>query len=188
MIAEPFDAVLGAARTGADWAWERIYDALAPAVLGYLRARGAADPDGVCGDVFCQVVRDIHRFEGDEAGFRSWVFVIAHHRMLDDTRRRQRRPETLAGPEAFGGLTDPVDVERDAIRSEQEAQIRRLIDELTPTQRDVLLLRIFGGLTIDEIARAVGKRPGAVKALQRRALEALRRRIGDPYLPAAEER
>lgn len=189
MTDEPFDAVLNAARAGADWAWVRIYDGLAPAVLGYLRARGAYDPEAVVGDVFCQLVRDIHGFEGGEAGFRSWVFVIAHHRMLDDARRRQRRPETLVGgPESLTELTDPVDVEREAIRSEQEAHLRGLIDELTPTQRDVLLLRIFGGLTIEEIARAVGRRPGAVKALQRRGLEALRRRLGDPYPTGAAER
>lgn len=174
---EPFEAVLEAARAGAGWAWERIYDGLAPKVLGYLRSRGAPDPDGICGDVFCQVVRDIHSFEGDEVGFRSWVFVMAHRRMLDDARRRKRRPETLTGPEGFSGLTDAADIERDVARRDREAQIRALIEALTPPQRDVLLLRIFGGLTVEEVARAVGRRPGAVKALQRRGLETLRRRL-----------
>jgi RNA polymerase sigma-70 factor (ECF subfamily) len=176
---EPFEAVLEAARAGAGWAWERIYDGLAPKVLGYLRARGAADPDGICGDVFCQLVRDIHGFQGDEAGFRSWVFVMAHRRFIDDIRRRQRRPEALAGPDAFGALQDPSDVEGDVVRGDREALIRRLIEGLTAPQRDVLLLRIFGGLTVEEVAKAVGRRPGAVKALQRRGLEVLRRRLDE---------
>jgi RNA polymerase sigma-70 factor (ECF subfamily) len=58
-----------------------------------------------------------------------------------------------------------------------EARIAQVIERLAPAQRDVLLLRILGGLTIDEIAEAVGKRPGAVKALQRRGLAALRREL-----------
>lgn len=179
VLGEQFSDVLTAARTGADWAWERLYDSLAPSVLGYLRARGAPDADGVCGDVFCQLVRDIGRFEGDEAGFRSWVFVMVHHRLLDDLRRRSRRPEALVEPESLGTVEDPDDVETGVVRRAREAELRKLIDELTPPQRDVLLLRIFGELTIEEIAKAVGRRPGAVKALQRRGLETLRRKLGE---------
>lgn len=55
------------------------------------------------------------------------------------------------------------------------AAVRAAIDELPPDQRSVVLLRIIGDLTIEEIARAVGKRPGAVKALQRRGLRRLER-------------
>lgn len=176
---ESFDSVLAAARAGAGWAWERIYDGLAPRVLGYLRARGAPDPDGICGDVFCQVVRDIHAFEGDEGAFRSWVFVMAHRRLVDDARRRKRRPEALTGPEGFAGLTDAADIESDLVKRDVNAWIRALIETLTPAQRDVLLMRIFGGLTVEEVARAVGRRAGAVKALQRRGLETLRRRLDE---------
>lgn len=176
-LGDQFETILAAAQTGADWAWARIYDSIVPVLLGYLRARGAPDPDGVCGDVLCQLVRDIHGFRGGEPGFRSWVFVIAHHRLLDDLRRRQRRPESLAGPDDMVALTDPADVAGDVLSNESERDLRRLIDGLTPPQRDVLLLRIFGDLTVDEVAKAVGRRPGAVKALQRRGLEALRREL-----------
>lgn len=169
--------MLEAARARADWAWERIYDNLAPTILGYLRARGAPDPDGVCGEVFCQLVRDINRFEGDEAGFRSWVFVMVHHRLLDDLRRRKRRPETPTAHDAFGGLEDAVDVEDTVIRDQTELELRAAMECLTEAQRDVLLLRIFGGLKIEEVAQAIGRREGAVKALQRRGLEALRREL-----------
>jgi RNA polymerase sigma factor (sigma-70 family) len=172
-----FESVVTAARAGADWAWTRLYDSLAPTLLGYLRAQGAPDPEGICGEVFCQLVRDIDRFEGDETGFRSWVFVMVHHRLVDDVRRRKRRPETVSAPEAFIAIEDPTDVAELVIRGAREAELRTLLDELTEAQRDVLLLRIFGGLTLEEVARTVGKRVGAVKALQRRALEALRDKV-----------
>lgn len=177
MEAREFADVLAAARAGADWAWTRIYDSLAPSVLGYLRARGAPDPDGVSGEVFCQLVRDINRFEGDEAGFRSWVFVMAHHRLLDDLRKRKRRPESPLGDDDFGAVRDPVDVEGEVVDRATEEELRAVIAELTEAQRDVLLLRIFGGLKVEEVAQAVGRRVGAVKALQRRGLEALRSRL-----------
>ncbi len=176
-LAEQFAGVLSAARAGADWAWARIYDSLSPSLLGYLRARGAPDPDGICGEVFCQLVREINRFEGDEAGFRSWVFVMAHHRLLDDLRRRRRRPEALADAEELATFEDPGDLETEVVSRATEDEIRALIGELTPAQRDVLLLRVFGGMKIEEVATAVGRRVGAVKALQRRGLDVLRRRL-----------
>jgi RNA polymerase sigma-70 factor (ECF subfamily) len=183
-----FESVLDAARVGAEWAWTRLYDGLAPTLLGYLRAQGAPDPEGVCGEVFCQLVRDIHRFEGDEAGFRSWVFVMVHHRLVDDVRRRKRRPEAVFAPEVFASVTDPVNVEAEVIRGAAEAEIRDVLDELTEAQRDVLLLRLFGGLTLEEVARTMNRRLGAVKALQRRGVEALREKLDQRGLYPSEAR
>ena len=183
-----FESVLEAARLGAEWAWTRLYDGLAPTLLGYLRAQGAPDPDGICGEVFCQLVRDIHRFEGDEAGFRSWVFVMVHHRLVDDVRRRRRRPEAVVGPESFAMVVDPTNVEAEVVRGATEAELRGILDELTEAQRDVLLLRLFGGLTLEEVATSMHRRVGAVKALQRRGLEALRSKLDQRGLYPSEAR
>jgi RNA polymerase sigma-70 factor (ECF subfamily) len=163
-----FDSVLAAARAGADWAWERIYADLSGPVVGYLRAHGAADPDDLSGEVFLQVVRDLHRFRGDERDFRAWVFTIAHRRLQDERRRRGRKPTVPMpeGHEIVGG-----DVADDAITSLDRGQVLDLLGDLPPDQRSVLLLRILGDMTIEEIAAAIGKRPGAVKALQRRGLK-----------------
>jgi len=183
-----FESVLDAARVGAEWAWARLYDGLAPTLLGYLRAQGAPDAEGVCGEVFCQLVRDIHRFQGDEAGFRSWVFVMVHHRLVDDVRRRRRHPEASVSPEVFSTVVDPMNVEAQVIRGATESEIRAVLDELTQGQRDVLLLRLFAGLTLEEVARTVDRRVGAVKALQRRGLEALRDKLDERGLYPSEAR
>lgn len=174
---DAFAEILEAARAGADWAWRRIYDDLAPALLGYLTAQGAPDPDDLTGEVFVHVVRDVGRFDGDERAFRAWVFVIAHHRLIDDRRRRARRPEHIVEPDVLASQRDPSEVSEIVAERLSAERVRALIDGLVPEQRTVLLLRILGGLTVDEVARALGKRPGAVKALQRRGLAALRRRI-----------
>ena len=177
-----FASVLVAARAGADWAWEEIYDRLAPKVLGYLHGLGAAEPEDVAGEVFVQMVRDLERFDGDEPAFRAWVFTIAHHRFLDERRRAGRRPvDPVAEVEEETGPAG--DAEEDALDALATERVRELIGVLAPDQRAVLLLRILGGLTVEQVARAVGKRPGAVKALQRRGLAALRKHIERQGVP-----
>jgi RNA polymerase sigma-70 factor (ECF subfamily) len=176
-LGKQFGLVLEAAQAGAEWAWERIYDALSPEVLGYLRAQGSPDPEAICGEVFFQVVRDIHKFEGDAAGFRAWVFTIARHKVIDDARHRKRRPELLTEPSDLADIEDGSDVEEVVLGRAGESELRLLIDGLKPSQREVLFLRIFGGLTCEEVSQAVGRRVGAVKALQRRGLESIRRNL-----------
>jgi RNA polymerase sigma factor (sigma-70 family) len=165
-----FDDVLCAARAGAEWAWARIYDELAPKVVGYLRAHGATDPEDLAGEVFLGVVRGLPGFSGDERDFNAWTFTIAHRRLVDDLRRRGRRPVELVSSDDVGG-----DVADDASARLEDAAVRAAIDALPGDQRSVLLLRIIGDLTIEQIARTLGKRPGAVKALQRRGLRRLER-------------
>jgi DNA-directed RNA polymerase specialized sigma24 family protein len=63
------------------------------------------------------------------------------------------------------------------------AQVEALCQRLVPDQRDVLLLRLLGHLTIDEVADTVGKTPGAVKALQRRGFLAIARLIEREGVP-----
>jgi RNA polymerase sigma-70 factor (ECF subfamily) len=71
-------------------------------------------------------------------------------------------------------IEDVRTVEADVVEAATRRELRSLLDQLTPAQRDVVLLRVFGGLKIEEVARALGRRTGAVKALQRRAFETLK--------------
>jgi len=170
-----FDSIITAAQAGAEWAWFRLHTELAGPVLGYLRSRGAAEPEDLLSEVFVQVARNIGSFAGDARSFRSWVFTVAHHRLIDERRYRSRRPVTpteIAEEGAGSG-----DVEQEALDAIGTDRVLSLLDGLTPDQCSVLLLRIIGDQTIDEIARTLGKRSGAVKALQRRAFDALRRTL-----------
>ncbi|MGH2830411.1 MAG: RNA polymerase sigma factor, partial [Actinomycetota bacterium] len=167
-----FESLLAAARSGAPAAWEDLYRAFAPKVLGYLRARSARDPDDLAGEVFVQVVRDLDRFEGDERAFRAWLFTITHNRMLDDARARSRRPETIGAEEIV--LEPGGDVEEEALAAMSEQRILRMLRVLSEEQQAVLLLRLFGGLTVPQVAGILGKTDGAVKAAQHRAFQTLR--------------
>ena len=174
-IGAAFPQVLRAAQAGGEWAWGRLYSDLAPTVLGYLRSRGAPDPEDLLGEVFLQVVRDVGAFSGDERDFRAWVLTVAHHRLLDDARYRGRRPVESVAEEALLAAAVRGDVEEEALLGLEMERLRRALEGLSADQQDVLMLRLFGELTIEEVARVVGKRPGAVKALQRRGLMALKR-------------
>lgn len=175
-IGAGFPEVLRAAQLGAEWAWRTIYRDLSPAVLGYLRLRGVAEPEDVTGEVFLRVVRGLGSFSGDEKQFRSWVFVVAHHRMLDERRLRSRKPSEPARPERLVSHGATGNVEDEAIDQLAVSEVRAVLDFLSDDQRDVLLLRIVGGLTLEETAAVTGKRIPSVKALQRRGIAAIRRR------------
>ncbi|MGH2781800.1 MAG: RNA polymerase sigma factor [Thermoleophilaceae bacterium] len=178
MLGERFDRTLAAARAGDEEAWTQLYRELAPPLLGYLRGKGAPEPEDLLGEVLLQMVRDLERFEGGERSFRAWVFTIAHHRMLDAQRRRGRRPVEPVADEDLLRRTATADLEEEALARVRAGELGRVLDGLTPDQRSVLLLRVFGELTVDEVARVLGRRPGAVKALQRRALAAVQRALG----------
>jgi RNA polymerase sigma factor (sigma-70 family) len=176
-VEQRFDSVLSAARTGAEWAWAELYREHAPAVRGYLRARRAPDADDLLGEVFLQLARDLPGFEGDAGAFRAWVFTVAHHRLLDDIRKRRRRPQ-VEGVRVLEELDVGVgDAEADALTVLREQELAKLIARLSPDQQTVVLLRVIADLTVEQVASVIGKRPGAVKALQRRGLAALEREI-----------
>jgi RNA polymerase sigma factor (sigma-70 family) len=180
---EAFTSLVLAARAGARWACTDLWVAYAPAVAAFLRARGSHEPDDLTSEVFLTVFDRLDRFEGGEAEFRSFVFTIAYRRLTDELRRRGRRgvhhpwePET--------DRREVPSAEHDAIRNLGDAAALALLDGLSRDQRDVMVLRVVADLTVEQVAEVLGKRPGAVKALQRRALEALRKKILRTRTPA----
>lgn len=183
-IGADFDGVLVAAQAGDEGALEAVYRDLAPLVLGYVRGRGAVDPEALVSDTFVAVVRNIDRFRGSETKFRSWVLTIAHRRLVDERRRLVRRREEATEPAdlevAAGRSTVTGDAADAALALLGTADVRELLDELTEDQRAVILLRVVAELPVKETARVLRKRPGAVKTLQRRALARLRRVLDDP--------
>ena len=178
-----FDELLREVKLGRPSAWDRCYRWLAPAVGGYLRVQGAHDVDDLTSEVFLAIFRNIDTFSGTEANFRSWVFVIAHRRLQDERRRRFRRPAPAPLDETAAPADPAADAEQAALRSLSTQRVQELCARLAPDQREVLLLRIVGDLTVDQVAEVLGKSPGAVKQLQRRGFEAVRRLVEREGVP-----
>lgn len=175
----PLDDVIVQARTGSPEAYAEIWRRLSPAVGGFVRSRGARDPDDVTSEVFLAAFRALPSFVGGEREFRGLVFTIAQRRVVDEFRRRSRHPIEFPWSEEDDDRT-VSSAEQTALEEHGTREAAALLQGLAPDQRDVLELRILGDLTIDQIAASLGKSPGAVKALQRRGLEALRRNLAAP--------
>jgi RNA polymerase sigma-70 factor (ECF subfamily) len=170
----PFAELLEAARGGDGEAFRQLWLRYARGVAAFARARGAEEPDELTSDVFVAVFRRIGEFVGDEAAFRGFLFTVARRRLVDEARRRSRRVPTATW---LPGSDDRrvASAEQVVMDQRSQAEARDLVEGLTLDQRDVLVLRIFGELPLEQVAEILGKRPGAVKALQRRGLDALRR-------------
>lgn len=160
---------------------QAAYEALSGPVFSYVQ-RLVRDPvwaEDLTADVFLEVVRGAAGFDGDPAGFRSWVFRIAHNLYVDHVRREtRRRHQALEELEEAGtqvaGADDPAD---EALSAVERDRIIAAVDELPPDQREVILLRLVADLPIAETARIAGKTEGAVKSLQHRGLRSLARRL-----------
>ena len=179
-----FASTLAAARRGSGPAFERLYHDNARHLQAFLRAQRADDPAGATNEAFRRAFDAIARFEGqDEGQFRAWVFAIARNLLIDEQRQRSRRPELVLVSDP-ADQPDPTDVERSVLAGLDADGARALLDQLPADQREVLQLRIIGDLSTEEVAEALGKRPGAVRALQMRGLRRLRRTSrrspGDP--------
>lgn len=93
-IEADFGLVLAEAQNGAGSACTRIYEWLAPEVAGYLRARGASEPDDMASEVFLRVFSGCRSFSGNEACFRAWVYTIAHSRLSTPGVSGAERPRS----------------------------------------------------------------------------------------------
>jgi RNA polymerase sigma-70 factor (ECF subfamily) len=166
------DRLIGAQR-GDPRAFDELVRWLEAPLVGFLRARGAEDAEGMAQEVLVRVFGAVERFEGGSAEFRGWVFKIARNMLIDERRYWARRGQVVATPN--DELPHGVAVDHPLDGMDQRERVETILSDLTDEQREVLLLRVVAGLTVEETARAVGRRPGAVRALQHRALGRLRR-------------
>ncbi len=173
-----FETRLERAKAGEDAAWRWLFGRISGRIVAFLYTRGAADPEDVAGDTFLDVVKSIHRFRGGERDFVSWSLTIAHRRLVDSRRRSSYRHEIATDPVGLE-QAHPGTVEESALGLADATRARRLFDQLTPDQADVLALRIYGELTLPEIARQLAKPLTAVTSLQFRGLERLRRLLAE---------
>jgi RNA polymerase sigma factor (sigma-70 family) len=177
MSIEAFDSVLGAAQAGAEWALTILYREHQPRVLRYLSSREPGEAEDLASEVWLDVAAGLRRFHGDEAGLRAWIFTIARRRLVDLRRRAAVRSSTPPSPELLGRDRGIGNVEDEAIAALGTVGALARIAALPPDQADVVLLRVIGDLSVAAVAEIIHKRPGAVRALQHRALRNLAKDI-----------
>ena len=169
-VKSEFDGeLLDAMRRGSNSAWADAYDMLAGELRSYIARLGAESPDDMLGETMLQLVRDLKKFRGSAAEFRPWAFTVARNRVLDDARKRARRPIEVDVRDDDASAPDtPL---RD---SPDLTHLSEALDRLTDEQREVLWLRYALDHSLDQTADITGRSPDAVAAMAHRALRRLR--------------
>lgn len=166
MTSQPSIAQLKSGESAA-WAW--FFEEFSGQIAGYARRMGVNDPEDVTGTVLETVARSVCNFSGSRSQFRSWVFTIAHARIVDESRRRGRRPE-VEFDESYVGPSPGSDEVFTAGDPDLEAAMAELNDE----QRSLLHLRFVIGLPTKEIARINSKSEVATRVALHRCQKRLR--------------
>jgi RNA polymerase sigma-70 factor (ECF subfamily) len=177
VIGPSFAAVRAAAANGDDDAFATLWHDLQPALLGYLRVVVAASAEDVASETWLEIVRGLGRFAGDEARFRAWVFTIARHRALDWQRRATRQRAVPVPVELLAARRAPDDPAAAVVEALSTQAALGWIARLPRPQAEVVVLRAVAGFDVAEVARIVGRRPGAVRALAHRGLRRLAERL-----------
>jgi RNA polymerase sigma-70 factor (ECF subfamily) len=171
--------VLAAAVRGDGDAIATIWRELSPVVAGYLASRGVADVEGVTSDVFLALLPRLRRLSGGVAGLRTFVFSVAHARVVDETRRRARwRAHVEFDEQLHDGVAESA--EQEVLAHFDTARVHELLDHLSRDHREVLVLRVVADLSVEQTAAVMRRSVGSIKQLQRRALIALREHLENP--------
>jgi RNA polymerase sigma-70 factor (ECF subfamily) len=186
-------ADLVAARQREPAAVSRVYSAYAPALFRFFVAEvgNRQQAEDLTGSVFVSVIEALPRFRGPVEALGGWLFRIARNDLYDFRRKQGRSPmvapldDHLDEAAIAAGAEDPEEL---AIERLEGSRVMAALRQLSPDQREVLLLRMAAGLTAPEVAATLRKTPGAVKSLQHRGLASLARILGlrspnDPGAP-----
>ncbi len=142
----------------------------------FLRLGNQAEAEDLSQEVFVKALEAIGSYKWRNLPFASWLFRIAHNQMVDHMRKQTKAKEAALDDDSMtsAGEANPASI------AEKELEIEELLDsveKLSPAQREVISLRFGAELSIAEVARALGKSPGTVKALQYNGIVALRKML-----------
>jgi RNA polymerase sigma-70 factor (ECF subfamily) len=161
-----------AARAGDAGAWERLYRRIYPRLRAYVAARvDHSEVEDMVNETMTRAVAGVGRFRWEPSGFDAWIFGIARNVTVDHYRAAGRSRQLSHGEERSTTLPQPGDQFQ---LNEEHAEVRAAFALLPKPDREILELRVIAGLSAEDVARAMGKREGAVRTAQSRALARLR--------------
>lgn len=167
------------AKAGDSDAFGKLYDAYLERIYRfiYFRVEDQQTAEDISSQVFLKAWENLGRFQIGGTPFLAWLYTIAHNAVIDHYRTRK---VTAALDDVR--LSDPGHAEwvENGIDFSVEMQsIKNALSTLTDDQRQVLLLKFLDEMSNEEIARHLGKREGAIRALQMRGLKALAKRLAE---------
>lgn len=169
-------ALVKAAQTGDATAFGQLYERYRDPVYRYCLSRTGAkhEAEDLVADVFVRAMEAIDRYEDRGLPFVAFLFRIARNAAIDKSRRT--RPD-MSIDDLVNHPESGQNVEADAARSLERDALFRAMAKLKSDYREVLLLRFVEGYGAADVGRMTGRSEGAVRTLQHRALDRLRREL-----------
>ncbi len=162
------------AKRGKRKGMEKIYEIFAEPIFRYifLRIGSREEAEDLTSRVFLKVFRRIKMYRESEAPFSAWIFRIAHNELVDYFRTKKPPFQSLdeVYDEPASSYYEP---EIKLLQEEQQKRIVQALMQLTPEQREAVVLRYLEGFSIGEIGEIMGKGESAVRSLLSRALRRL---------------
>jgi len=132
------------------------------------------EAEDLVGDVFIRAMQALDRYEDRGLPFVAFLFRIARNAAID--RSRKTRPD-MSIDELVNHPESGQNVEAEAVRSIERDTLLGAMSKLKPDYREVLLLRFVEGYGAADVGRMTGRSEGAVRTLQHRALDRLRKEL-----------
>jgi RNA polymerase sigma-70 factor (ECF subfamily) len=167
------EALVRQAQANSPEAWALIYERHFGRIYSYVfyRLHDRELAEDLASQVFLEALSGIARYRYTGRPLLAWLYRIAHNITVDYVRRATRDPSRHQLPDEVGGGDSTEGLA-------QRADIFAALERLRPEQQQVVILRFMEGLTSNEVAVVMKKSEAAVKALQVRALQTLRRELG----------
>jgi RNA polymerase sigma-70 factor (ECF subfamily) len=170
------------AQAGNAEAFGQLYDAYMERIYRfvYFRVEDQQTAEDLTSKVFLRAWNNLDRFRLGGTPYLAWLYTIAHNAVIDHYRTRK-----VTTPLEDVRLSQPdyaEVVENDIDFAVEMSSIKSAMQTLTDDQQQVLTLKFIEGMSNDEIARHLGKREGAVRALQMRGLRALARQLEEKIM------
>jgi RNA polymerase sigma-70 factor, ECF subfamily len=170
------------AKTGDEEALTFLYETHIESIFAYMcyRVDSTETADDLTAEVFLRMVRGLATYEARGLPFRAWLFRIAAN-LITDHYRQRRRVTALPVPDDYA--SNDTDLFENVSQNEQQSHLRQAIRALSEEYQNLLILRFVEELPHTEIAIVLNKTPGALRAMQYRAIKALAaelERLGQP--------
>ena len=177
MLGAEFPDLLRLAAKGDGPAFARLWRDMHPPLLRYLRLSAGDAAEDLASEVWLEVARRIGQFRGGEPEFRGWLFTLARRRVIDRHRHESRHPEVPTGDDARLDRPAANDTMAAALEDISTEAALAFIATLPRDQAEIIILRVVVGLDAVQVARIVGKSPGAVRIAAHRGLRTLTARL-----------
>jgi len=155
-------------------AFAQLYEGYFDKIYRYvaLRIGDRVEAEDIAQQVFLNAIKAISSYKWQGVPFSAWLFRIAHNQVVDYFRKKAKRPSLQLEEGIIAGDDDPPSAVDRKLNMERLTVAAR---NLTAAQQQVISLRFAGEMSVSEVAQAMGKSEGAVKALQHSAILALRK-------------